>query len=222
MIQSDPIQQRSLSDEVAERIKKQILSIKLKPGTRLLVDVLAENLGVSRTPIREGLKQLIPQGLVTYDGKSYFVTIYTEQDIKEVYAIRRALEVLAAKLAALAMDDTMLSELENICIAVEEGMGEQDDEFFVSMDIKFHELIDNSTQNMRLKKMLFELREQTLFIRHSFSYPNPTSYRENLTVKEHELIVDALKKHDEDGAAKMMELHLINGEKRTLDFFNTI
>ncbi|MBC7294664.1 MAG: GntR family transcriptional regulator, partial [Thermoleophilia bacterium] len=67
---------QSLSQQAGEAIKKRILSLDLPPGTRLVVDTLAEELGVSRTPVREALRELVSQGLVTYDGNSYTVTRY--------------------------------------------------------------------------------------------------------------------------------------------------
>jgi DNA-binding GntR family transcriptional regulator len=156
---------QSLSQQAGEAIKRRILSLDLPPGTRLVVDVLAEEMGVSRTPVREALRELVSQGLVTYDGNSYTVTRYTRRDVEEIFAIRRALEVLAARQAAERISPQALQELRALCEEGVRRLRERDAKFLVEMDSRFHEIIAEQSGNTRLQSMLASLRDQAWLIR---------------------------------------------------------
>ena len=220
LLRSQParIVRQSLSQQAAEAIKSRILSLQLPPGTRLVVDVLADELGVSRTPVREGLRALVAEGLVAYDGNTYSVPTYSRQDVEDIFAIRRSLEMLAAAQAAERMSDQALRELHQLCEEGRQRIGEDDPEFFISLDLRFHEAIAAGSHNERLIGLLQGLREQSWLIRRWGFLPKLVEYVETVTVAEHLAIVDRLEARDLQGSARLMEEHLLRGEQRTLEW----
>lgn len=213
----DRIKRQSLSSQAAIAIKSRILSGEIPPGTRLMVDILAEKLGVSRTPIREGLNKLIAQGLVSYDGNSYMVTSYTRKDIEELFPIRRSLEELAVRQAALHISAQKLDEMRHLFKDAKKQIKAKDADFLISIDKKFHEMISESANNNRLRKLLDNLREQIWLIRNLIFSSKMDTNIETPTLEEHRAIFKHLEAGDPDGAAKVMELHLLRGEKRYLE-----
>lgn len=212
------IVRQSLSEQAADAIKARILSLDLAPGTRLVVDALAEELGVSRTPVREGMKQLVAQGIVTYDGNTYAVTTYARQDVEDIFAIRRALEALAAYQAAQRMPARTVADLRALCEAGRQRIADGDTEFLVSMDVRFHEMIAEASGNGRLVRLLGGLREQAWLIRRWGFLPKLVEYVETVTVEEHLAIIDRLEAGDSEASARLMEEHLLRGEHRTLEW----
>lgn len=220
LLRSQParIVRQSLSEQAAEAIKSRILSLDLSPGTRLVVDTLADELGVSRTPVREGLKQLVSHGIVTYDGNTYAVTTYSRQDVEDIFTIRRALEALAASQAAQRMSTENLRGLRELCEEGRRRLAEEDTEFLITVDVRFHEMIAAGSGNERLIRLLDELREQTWLIRRWGFLPKLVEYVESVTVEEHLAIVESLEAGDSEQSAKLMQEHLQRGEHRTLEW----
>jgi DNA-binding GntR family transcriptional regulator len=220
LLRSQParIVRQSLSEQAAEAIKARILSLDLPPGTRLVVDALAEELGVSRTPVREGLKQLVSHGIVTYDGNTYAVTSYSRQDVEDIFLIRRALEALAAQQAAQRMPANALRELRAICEEGRRRIDEQDTEFLITVDVRFHEMIATGSGNQRLIHLLDQLREQSWLIRRWGFLPKLVEYVEAVTLEEHLAIVERLEAGDSEQSGKLMQEHLLRGEQRTLEW----
>jgi len=212
------IVRQNLSEQAAAAIRQRIFSLDLPPGTRLVIDDLADALGVSRTPVREGLRQLVAEGLVTYDGNSYVVTSYSRRDIVDLFAIRQALEVLAAAQAAERMPMEAIASLR---AALEQGrshIAAGDAEFMIALDRHFHTAIAEGTQNSRLKPLLDSLQEQSWLIRRWGFLPKLVEFVETITVEEHLAIVDRLAARDAEGAARLMEEHLRKGQQRTLEW----
>ena len=213
----ETIEKRSLSEQAAEIIRKQILSREIKPGTRLIVDVLAEKIGVSRTPVREGLHQLTTGGLVVYNGNQYMVRKFTRKDVEEIYEIRLALEVLAVQHAALSISKGDLQKLAETCEKVKECVGSSTPDRFSLLDLRFHNLISKGTNNIRLQNLLSEFREQVRCMRHwVLDYPELAEQVEAETFKEHRAILNALRLHDREKSGDAMKNHLEKGRERTL------
>jgi DNA-binding GntR family transcriptional regulator len=209
---AERIVRRTLSEQVAEKLKARILSVALEPGVRLLTDVLAEELGVSRTPVREGLRELVKEGLVTYDGKRYAVKTFSRKDAEEVLSIRRALEVLAAQQAAGNITDTQLQKLRSLQSQSEEKLNIGDIQSLVDIDFRFHEVIADASLNSRLRMLTSGLREQ-IFLSHRWSF-DPQQLEQTLT--EHRHILQALFDRDPERAGLAMGEHLDRVAARTL------
>ena len=212
------IGRQSLSQQAAEAIKARIFSLDLPPGSRLVIDDLASTLGVSRTPVREGLRELISEGLVTYDGNTYAVTTFTRPQIEDLFAIRRVLEALAASQAAQRMSPGAVEELRALVQQGANRIAAGDTEFLISSDMRFHGDIAAGANNPRLRQLLGSLREQSWMIRRWGFLKRLAEPVETATVEEHLAILERLAGHDGAGAAALMEEHLRKGERRTLEW----
>jgi len=209
----------SLSDQATQLIKEKILSLKYLPGQRLVVDDLAEEINVSRTPVREGLKALVVQGLIQNEGKGYTVFKPTAREIINLFHIRRSLEALAAKQAASRMTEIEIKDLKNLyddSVIIKSG-----ENLFrlVEIDIQFHDMLISGAKNERLAQILNSIQEQCWLIR-EWGYGDNEVTVEETTKIEHQKIIDLVAGRDAEGAAEAMETHLINGEKRTLELPN--
>jgi|MTBAKSStandDraft_1061840.scaffolds.fasta_scaffold02805_6 DNA-binding GntR family transcriptional regulator len=204
-----------LCDEVTRIIKLRIFNLEYPRGSRLLVESLAQDLNVSMTPVREGLKSLVAEGLIVYDGKSYSVFNPTEKEIADIFNIRRMLERLSASLAARHMEEADLTYLFGMYRRddVHRYMGEQSE--LINVDKIFHSKILEGADNPRLANMLESVEEQCWLIR-AWCYAQvfPKWYVER-TIEEHLNILHAIKARDEQSAGAAMEQHIANGEERT-------
>jgi len=208
---------RFLCDEVTRIIKERIFSLEYPRGSRLLVESLSQDLQVSMTPVREGLKSLVAEGLVVYDGKSYSVFNPTMKEIADIFCIRRSLEKLSASLAAEHMAEEDIDALlemygEN---NVHEYINNQSD--LIRIDKIFHAKVLVGADNDRLETMLASVEEQCWLIR-AWGYSNafPPWYAEK-TIEEHIGILNCMKKRNPMDAGNAMEQHILNGEQRTLE-----
>jgi len=212
------IVRQNLSDQAAQAIRERIFSLQLPPSTRLVIDDLADALGVSRTPVREGLRELVSEGLVTYDGNSYAVTTYSRRDIVDMFAIRQALEVLSASQAAERMPAEAIAELRARCEEGRQRIAAGDTEYLITLDMDFHATIAAGTQNVRLKTLLGSLQEQVWLIRRWGFLPKLVEFVETITVEEHLAVLDRLAARDSQKAGELMLEHLRKGQQRTLDW----
>nr|WP_319473643.1 GntR family transcriptional regulator [uncultured Sphaerochaeta sp.] len=207
-----PLSKRYLSDEVSNVIKEQIFNLQYHRGERLIVESLASQLGVSMTPVREGLKLLVGQGIVVYDGKSYAVFNPSRKEIQDIFSIRRYLE----KLSAFAATERLTAEKLDALYTLQYHWGEQSDvdlRQFIAFDIEFHTLLAKSSENERLLLMSLPINEQCHLLRlWSYEHNFP---KENLakTVEEHISILDAMKIGDAKKAEQLMDKHLLKGEQ---------
>jgi DNA-binding GntR family transcriptional regulator len=209
---SHRIERRTLSAQVVQRLKPQILSMALPQGLRLLTESIAKELGVSRTPVREGLRELAKEGLVTYNGRSYFVKEFSPREIAEIISIRKALEVLAIRQACSHITEGTLASLRLICSETARELQESNIEALVRLDISFHDLIADASLNERLRMLTSSLAEQ-FHLTHRLSF-KPEQMQE--TLREHRDILRGLEQRDIDRAVSAMVYHLDQVELRTL------
>ena len=212
---STVLRRRYLCDEVMKTIKQRIFTLDFNRGDRLLVESLAQELDVSMTPVREGLKGLVAEGLVVYNGKGYSVFDPDEKDMAEIFGIRRSLEILSASLAAENME---ASEIKSLYSSFSESSISRcivDHSELIRIDKLFHKKILEGANNKRLKTMLGTIEEQCWLVRAwGYSKSFPRWYIER-TAEEHLTVLEHIKNHESEKAALAMEKHLINGEKRT-------
>ncbi len=201
---------RPLRDLVFESLKDAILTQTLPPGKRLLESELAESLGVSRTPVREAIRRLEQEGLVAMiPRKGAYVSGISLKDIREVYEIRAALEMLALELAAKYITAEEIAELEHQ-VRQEEAMTEANRlNEIIFIDSSFHDLIYQYARNSRLTQFVEILQEQ--FKRFRF-LPLGSSARSHTALAEHEQMVEALRAHDSILAAKLAREHIANAQ----------
>ncbi|MGB9885762.1 MAG: GntR family transcriptional regulator [Moorellales bacterium] len=207
---------RPLRELVFEALRDAIVNGTLAPGERLMEVQLAEELGVSRTPVREAIRRLELEGyVVTVPRKGAYVAGISAKDVAEVFEIRAALEGLAAELAAERITEEELEELERrlhrVAVCVEEG----DLEALVEADTQFHEVLYRASRNRRLSQIIGHLREQIQRFRAS-SLATPGRRYE--TLEEHKKIVEALAKRNAALARRLAEQHIENAENRLFQY----
>ena len=200
-----------LREIVCEVLRDAIRGGVLKPGEWLKENDLADELLVSRTPVREAIRKLEQEGyVVTVPRRGAYVASVSIRDINEIFEIRAALEVLACELAAERITE---EELERLLVAIGRAIEEHDMERIVQTDIEFHELLYQAARNERLLAIIGNLREQlTRFRTISMSYPG----RLKATLEEHRSLVDAIGSGDARRARKMAAKHMENSEQTLL------
>jgi DNA-binding GntR family transcriptional regulator len=201
---------KPLREIVFEYLRESILKGKLEPAQRLMEVQLAEQLGVSRTPVREAIRKLELEGLVVMlPRKGAYVADVSLKDIIEVLEIRGALEGLAASVAAERMTDEDLERLELISYQFKKSLENGDIDMMVKKDIELHDLIFNSTNNQKLIQINNSLREQVYRFRVTYISDYDTS--KNL-VKEHEDIIEAIYNRNSKEAMQRSTTHIENAQ----------
>lgn len=197
-----------LRDVVFNTLRRAILRGELLPGERLMEIQLAQRLGVSRTPVREAIRKLELEGLVTMiPRKGAEVAQITVSDLKDVLEVRIALEELAVKDACENITEEQLAALRSANEEFRRVLQEGDLMTCGQADIKFHEIIYRATNNKRLLQMLSNIREQ--MYRYRMEYLKDHSKHEAL-VREHEKICQALQEHDREKAGEAIRVHIEN------------
>ena len=152
---------KPLRDVVFENLRTAILDGNLKAGQRLMEVQLAEQLGVSRTPIREAIRKLELEGLVVMlPRKGAYVANMSFKDLIDVLEVRASLEGLAGSLAAERRRDEDIEELEKLSKEFEQCVREADVERVLKKDVEFHEKIFSMANNKKLEKLMNSLWEQ--------------------------------------------------------------
>ena len=206
---------KPLRDVVFENLREAILEGNLKPGQRLMEVQLAEQLGVSRTPIREAIRKLELEGLVVMlPRKGAYVADVSLKDIIDVLEIRASLEGLAASLAAERISEEDINKLEQIMQDFNQGKDDFDVETLLRKDVEFHECIFKATNNVRLHQLINSLWEQVYRFR--VTYISDYESTKNI-INEHQLILNAIKEGNRDLAKKYAQEHIQKAEQFMID-----
>ena len=206
---------RPLREIVYRDLKKQILSGSLLPGSRLVESALAEKLKVSRTVIREVIKQLELEGLVRiipYKGTE--VARFSLEDIEEIYTIQAALEGMAAELAAKNMTGAELRELRRLQGRVRNAI-RKDPVEWQKMNVGFHQFFIERCGNRRLRNLIKNHRDQ--FARYWRIILSIPGQREKNTA-DHEKILKAVEKGDSLKVRLAMEDHILQAASNLVQF----
>lgn len=198
----------SLRGRVFSILRQQILDGKYLPGDSIIETKLAEELGVSRTPIREAIRQLELEGLVDcIPNKGVIVRGITEKDIVDIYTIRKLLEGLAAKWAVEKITDDELAELKNTYELMEFYTAKGDIEQVAKLNTAFHKIIFKATRSSVLQHILTDFQYYVQWARYE-SLKSPG--RPQKALKEHKEIVDAFFRRDGEEAERLVTEHIIN------------
>ena len=200
-----------LRDVVFNTLRQAILTGELKPGERLMEIHLADRLGVSRTPIREAIRKLELEGLVTMiPRRGAEVAQITEKSMKDVLEVRRALDALCAELACDRITDEELENLRLACDAFETAVKTKDAKKIAQADVALHDIIVRATGNQRLIQLVNNLSEQ--MYRYRFEYIKDFSQHERL-VEEHRIIYESIVNKDKETASEAAKTHIDNQKK---------
>lgn len=203
-----------LRDVVFNTLRQAILRGELKPGERLMELHLADQLGVSRTPIREAIRKLELEGLVNMiPRRGAEVARITEKNLKDVLEVRRALDAFSCELACDRITPAETEMLRQACEEFEQATRSRDAAVIAKADVKLHNIIVLATGNDRLMEMINNLSEQVY--RYRFEYIKDTSNYEKL-VEEHRIIYESILRKDKKTAAEMAKTHIDNQEQSIL------
>lgn len=206
---------KPLRDVVFENLREAILEGKLKPGQRLMEVQLAEQLGVSRTPVREAIRKLELEGLVVMlPRKGAYVANMSLKDVIDVLEVRASLEGLSASLAAERISDIDLKRLKKIAEEFKESTINADIETLLKKDVEFHECIFKAANNKKLTQVINSLWEQVYRFRVTYI----SDYDSSLSiVEEHKNILSAIENGDCELAKKYATEHIEKAEQFMID-----
>lgn len=192
--------------QALNHIREAIVAGKLKPGERLVESNLAEQMQISRFPVREALRSLEKEGLVdSIPFKGTYVSKFSREDMEEVFSLRGAIEMLAVQILASRFDDGMLNTLEAIIGDMERAGSEGKNDEVVAHDLRFHRTICELTEHKKLLSV-WEMLEHHIYIFLTIErkiYHPPEQY-----VKTHYPILEALKNKNAELACARIRIHL--------------
>ncbi len=197
---------RLLREVVYEELKKQILAGSITPGMRMMEVELAEDMGVSRTPVREAIRKLEKEGLVTIEPrKGAYASDISVKDMVDVLEVREELEGLSASLAASRITEEELARLKSLTEGYAAAIKENDMENMIHYDELFHKAIVKSSGNKTL--IQFSESVQELALRFRYLYYDKFSLYGSMA-SEHMNIIEAIASGDEVRARQTADSHV--------------
>ncbi|MBB3933875.1 DNA-binding GntR family transcriptional regulator [Kaistia hirudinis] len=202
-----------LTKVVTQTLRERILSGDIPLGERLIEGRLSEELGVSRMPVREALRELASEGLVTIEPRrGASVTTFTEQQKRELVEVRATLESLNAKLAAKRHDPAQIEELQRILAEGTQLLESNDSSELSRQNFRFHDAIGNVAGNSVLQDTIRSLRDRTAMI---FAPISRVRGKENW--QEHAAILRAVIDGDAELAGLLAARHVYNAAQMSQD-----
>jgi DNA-binding GntR family transcriptional regulator len=214
-----PFSKTAKNSSVYDRILKLVFSGKVPPGERLAERWLAEELGVSRIPVRECVRKMLAEGLLVggekWEGAS--TRSYTPSEVRQLSEYRRIMEGGAARLAAQRANGEDLDRLDSICRQAEKEVGNYGSPCWAQLDHQFHAALAQASHNERLIKTMQHLLAEC----HYVFYVRPSLKRSlkptddeavalmTRVAKDHSEIVDCIRNVDAEGAERLARAHLM-------------
>lgn len=206
MLNFDIQNHKPLREMVYEELKMQILTGAIIPGTRMMEVELADEMGVSRTPIREAIRKLEKEGLVTIEPRrGAYASMISTEDMVEILEVRQDLEGLAAYFAAERMQPDKIEILNEVSDKYNEAVRNGSMKDMITYDTMFHRTIVDSCHNKILVQMIEQLQE--LVLRFRYIYYDNFRRAENMP-EEHKAIIEAIKSGDKDAARFAADIHI--------------
>ena len=204
-------QDRSLRGKVFEKLREDILSGVYRENDELREITIGEELGVSRTPVREALRQLELEGLVKIiPNKGAYVTGITSKDVRDIYKIRSLLEGLCARWATEHITEAQTTELEEIVLLSEFHLQKQENgkaKQVSELDGKFHKILYEASDSRILEHVLSDFHK---YVKMARMMSVGEKDRAAQSVKEHKQILEAIRQKDADKAEELANRHIMN------------
>jgi DNA-binding GntR family transcriptional regulator len=198
---------RVLADWVTASLREAIFNGYFEPGEKLDQDRIAEELEVSRTPVREAMRRLESEGFVEVRPHyGAFIAKVSRQDIREVYEIRRVLEAEVVRQVTPLMPESVLDELDRSLTETQAQFEAGDSAKHFESDVYFHETIANFIENRLLKEVIDGLTNRVSVVRR-FAELQPGPHLVE-SFKEHRALLQAIRQRDPEEAAELMRVHL--------------
>ncbi len=202
---------KTIRELLFEHLRRLILTGQFETGQKLVEEELAEQFGVSRTPVREAIRKLEIEGLVRYQPRrGVIVTGISAQDVDEIYAAREVLEGLAARLAAKYGTDAEITELERRLAEMNRASAAGDFQRSAKIHTRFDDLLYRMGHNRRLLGMLSQFSE---YIERCKLVSMERPGRADEIRAEHEAMFRAIAARDPDAAEQMGRLHVTNARQ---------
>ena len=204
--QKDGRDKYSLRGRVFQSIREDILSGRYEQNTELKEAVIGAELGVSRTPVREALRQLELEGLVTIiPNRGAYVNMITAKDVQDIYVIRSMLEGLCARWATQSITDEQLDSMEETLCLSEYHTSKKNYEKLYELDSLFHEQLYEAGGSRILNHILSDFHDYVKMVRKATI---STSSRSVTSTEEHRAIFEAIKEKDPDKAEALAKEHV--------------
>jgi DNA-binding GntR family transcriptional regulator len=195
----------TLKSQALSEIRKAIRSGKLKSGDRIVEAELAEEMGISRFPVREAFRYLEKEGLVvTNPFKGTYVTQFDEKDLEELYTLRSALEELAIRIFMERIDKGKIGKLESVLESMEKAVHQKNVEKVISADLRFHRTICELSGHRKLFEMWLTLENQL----RSFMALEDLYEGSDQLFRTHDPVLEAIKAGDGQRAENLIRAHL--------------
>ncbi|GAB2530020.1 GntR family transcriptional regulator [Paramicrobacterium agarici] len=189
---------------VHEFLRAKILTGELAPGSRLAVPSLAKQLGLSRSPVRDAVLQLVREGLAIEEfNRGAVVYLPPRPALVSLYHAREALEGMAARLAAATISDAVLGDLDAV-LSEHELIDPNDFHRHIDLDARFHRQIRDAAASPVLIRMLEEIQGQVIVAMRSTNLSGGV----HRATADHRAILDALTRHDADAAEAAARAHI--------------
>ena len=205
------VQSKPLSQQAYEQIKQMIVTLELAPGSVIDEAQLQEQLQLGRTPIREALKRLALESLVSIvPRRGIFVTNIGVNDLQRLLEVRLELETLATRLAAQRGTPEHWQRMEELVIEPQDLINENDNDL-IRVDEAFHEIIYEASDNRFLHEaitVLLTLNERLWY----YFLPDIGGFER--TNHDHRMIWESLKEGDGEQAAEQMKHHILSSQER--------
>lgn len=202
----------SLPEDLAARIRDDILSGRLQDGSKLTEQTICDKYKVSRTPVREALSKLEVEGLVeSIPNRGAFVRALSEQDIADIMTMRKIYEIQAVRWAVERITDEELDELEENFEFMEFYTMKNDIDKMLNINRSFHRMIYSASHNRMLAQLLSAYQN---YIRHDTTQLSQTEDYLRTVLEEHRQIFLAILSRDQEAAVAAMEEHMNNSIRR--------
>jgi len=207
----------SLKEMAFQSLKAAILSNKLEPGEIYNEQTLAKELGISKTPVREALLDLVTKGFITLlPRRGVQVNVLTEKDIKDLYDVRIALETAIVRLIIPKLTEEALKKIETIHKKEQTAIKTDDRLGYLQIDREFHLYLANLTENRYMATSLENIRDLIDWMGFKALMRKA---RMKEVKEEHKRIIEKLRKRDSKGVEHLMEEHIRITEKNVLQRF---
>ncbi|SEN25126.1 DNA-binding transcriptional regulator, GntR family [Mesobacillus persicus] len=203
-----------LYQQAYKELKRLIVTGKLQPGEKVIMSKLAEQYEISRTPLREALRQLQSEGLIIQDHTTMKIVEINKHDFLDLYQTRIVLEKEVIKSIVGLIPEEDFPKIESILLESEKAIQEEDPYKILEANTQFHECLMNYCPNVRMIQLLNYVRSLLLIYRANIN----KKAKNNMDIyHEHRSIFEAVKTRDVEKSIQCIETHMLNDQKRGLE-----
>lgn len=208
----------NLEEKIYKIIKDKIIYHKIKPGERVIDKNIAEELGVSRSLIRQVLGMLTKEEIVkVVPRKGFYVKEITKKEVEEIYDVRKILESYAIGLSVLQITDEDFQKIEELFKIAKKDLDEEETTSFIETDLQMHKLFIDKCGNELLKKIIAKYNDRYIFYRISDLTPIENAKKSYF---EHYEIFKVAKSRDSKSASELMMKHIEHCKQNIIDNFD--